>query len=81
MNFVKADLNEMRSYTAKSDLAGLLEDIVKSGMPCVEIREWKHKTIDIAVSCLRKAASNAHLKHLKVKKVGDKIFVINTLRV
>lgn len=78
MYFVEYDVRDVM-IRKNADLKELLARIVDSGNPCVEIKDYPHKTANGCCNALRKRIKEDRLNHLKLVMRGDRIFVINTL--
>ena len=81
MYFVPCKLSGVKMKGERTDIRKLLEQIERSGNACVELKDYTHVSAKSCQNSLSNRIVKDRLTHLKVVTRGERVFVINMLRV
>ena len=81
MKFTPCRPEEVKTSKHRNGIRKILSDIIDSNEPCVEIKDYPHRSAEICYRSLRARITKDQLDHLRVSIRDNRVFVINTLLV
>lgn len=72
-NIQEADRAKERKYT---DLYRTLMDFAESGLECMEVKDFSHKTAAYCASSIAAAIKRYHLYNIRAVQRRDRVFLI-----
>lgn len=73
------EVPKFKEHGVKGHNMKFIEDFANSGLKCVKIEEYPHKTANSCQWSLIMAVKRLNKPHIKVRLLNNEVYIVNTL--
>jgi hypothetical protein len=73
--FDKKDIRDLNRFKNTKNQK-ILQEFIDSGLDCVKVEDYTHKSASICCGVLRKSAERFHMNNIEILYRGDSVYLI-----
>lgn len=73
--FNKKEIRDLNRYRHTKNQK-ILQDFIDSGLDCVKIEDYPHKSASVCCGVLRKSAERFHMNNIEILYRGEDVYLV-----